>query len=308
MITSASALAERPQDHRLLILDCRFDLDEPARGEREYAAGHIPGAVYVHLDRDLSGQKTGRNGRHPLPTIEEMAQRFGNLGIAEGTCVVAYDSDTCAYASRAWWMLRYLGHDDVEVLDGGFTRWAAEGRPVRRGIETRQPRAFTPRVRHEMLVTVDELVARLDEPGHVLIDARSPERYRGEVEPIDRVPGHIPGAVNRHYQKNLGPDGRFRPAEELRAELAPLADARLAPAAARPSFDSARDNPERSRRVGDARAEHVIVYCGSGVTACHNLLALELAGIRGARLYAGSWSEWSADPERPVEQGSGGRA
>jgi thiosulfate/3-mercaptopyruvate sulfurtransferase len=257
------------------LLDLRFSLDDPSWGEREYEAGHIPGAVYVHLARDLSGPPTGTNGRHPLPSVDEMARQFGALGIGDGVQVIAYDQDNGMYASRLWWMLRYLGHEAVAVLDGGFARWVAEGNPVKAGRETATPRAFTPRVRPEMLVTVDEVARRVGDPACRLIDARSPERFRGEVEPLDRVAGHIPGALNRHYQQNLGPDGRFRPADELRAEFAPL--------------------------VGDTPHENVIAYCGSGVTACHNLLAMELAGITGVRLYAGSWSEWCADPARPVE-------
>jgi thiosulfate/3-mercaptopyruvate sulfurtransferase len=278
-ILASSSLASHLADPQWVVLDCRFTLDDPSAGEREYAESHIPGAVYVHLDRDLSGTKTGQNGRHPLPSIEEMAQRFGALGIDAESQVVAYDQGPGAYASRLWWMLRYLGHDAVAVLDGGFARWAGERRPVRAGLESRDARTLTPRVRREMLVTVDELARRLHEPELRLVDARSSERYRGEVEPIDRVPGHIPGAVNHHYQRNLGPDGGFLGATELRAQLAGV--------------------------LADTPPGHVITYCGSGVTACHNLLAMEIAGLPGARLYAGSWSEWSADPGRPVEQGGG---
>ena len=274
---SVAALAERLRSPRPLALDCRFDLDDPAWGERAYEVGHIPGAVYAHLDRDLSGPVTGANGRHPLPSVEEMARRFGALGVGTGVQVIAYDQDNGMYASRLWWMLRYLGHDAVAVLDGGFSRWVGEGLPVRPGRESATPRTFTPRVRPEMLVTAGEVARRLDDPAVRLIDARSPERYRGEVEPLDRVPGHIPGAIDRHYQRNVNPDGTFRPAEELHAEFAAL--------------------------IGDTAPGSVISYCGSGVTGCHNLLAMEIAGITGVRLYAGSWSEWCADPTRPVERG-----
>ena len=277
----------------LVIVDCRYDLAAPARGARDYAAGHIPGAVYASLNRDLSAEPDGRNGRHPLPAAAEFAATIARWGIGSGVQVVAYDDSTGAYASRLWWMLRNAGHHAAAVLDGGFAKWVREGRSVEVGWGTapleRRPPNVTPQERRPSnvtptaprpprsgapfpAVTADEVAGR--SAGAVLIDARSPERFRGEVEPLDRVPGHVPGAVNRHYMTNLAEDGTFRPAAELRAAFEALL-------------------------AGGLPAD-AIVMCGSGVTACHHLLAMEVAGLPGARLYAGSWSEWCADPARPT--------
>jgi thiosulfate/3-mercaptopyruvate sulfurtransferase len=279
MLIETSALAAGLDDSSLVVVDCRFDLNDTAAGERGYSASHVPGAVYAHLDRDLSGTKTGTNGRHPLPEVRAAAETFGRLGIEGRTQVVAYDYDAGMYASRLWWMLRWLGHDAVAVLNGGFKKWVAEGRPVAAGVERVAPRVFVPRPRPEMLVTLDEVAAIVSkgaEPGWQLLDARAGERFRGEVEPIDRVPGHIPGARNRPYQANVHADGTFRPPGELAGEFREV--------------------------LGDGSPEHTINYCGSGVTACHNVLALELAGMPGTKLYPGSWSEWSSHPSRPLER------
>jgi thiosulfate/3-mercaptopyruvate sulfurtransferase len=257
-----------------VIVDCRAKLDDEGWGEREYAASHIPGAVYADLNRDLSGRKTGSNGRHPLPEPDALAQTFGRLGITSGRQVIAYDHDNGQWASRLWWLLRWLGHDAVTVLDGGFAKWIAEGRPTAHGMERNAARVFTATPRPEMTVDVDAVASRAGSREWRLIDARAPERYRGETEPIDRVPGHIPGAVNRFYGGNVAADKTFKTPEQLRAEFAPA--------------------------IGDTPPDHVICY---GVTACHNLLAMEHAGIHGAKLYVGSWSEWSADPGRAVEVG-----
>jgi thiosulfate/3-mercaptopyruvate sulfurtransferase len=259
-------------DARWAVVDCRFDLADPAWGESEYVAGHIPGARYAHLDRELSGTKTGTNGRHPLPTPDEMSARFGGMGIGPGVQVVAYDQDTGMYAARLWWMLRFMGHDAVAVLDGGLARWVAEGGAMQPGRVTPAPQTFAGAPRAEWRLTVDQVAAG---GQGLLMDARSPERFRGENETIDKVGGHIPGARNHFFQQNLTTEKRFKSAEQLRQEW-------------------------EADLQGAAPAD-VVMYCGSGVTACHNLLALEIAGLPGARIFPGSWSEWSTDPNRPIE-------
>lgn len=272
-----SALARHLADDRWVIVDCRFDLADPPKGERLYRESHIPGARYAHLDRDLSGDKTGTNGRHPLPTADQMRERFSALGIASGTQVVAYDADSGMYAARLWWMLRFMGHETVAVLDGGFARWTDEGRPVRGGAEQWHAASFRGAPRSEWLIDAGRIVADLHNPTPLLVDARAESRFRGENETIDRVAGHIPGARSFFFQRNLTPEKRFRSIEELKAEW-------LALLSGTPPQDTA-------------------MYCGSGVSACHNLLALEHAGLTGARLYSGSWSEWSSSPERPIATG-----
>ena len=260
----------------LVVVDCRFDLKDTSGGEAAYRVSHIPGAVYAHLDKDLAGVKTGNNGRHPLPEVDTAARTFGRMGISHRTQVVAYDQDTGGWASRLWWMLRWLGHDDVAVLDGGFAAWAAEGRPTTSSVDTRSPGVFIPHPRAAMVATLADVAACSGDTHRRLLDARAPERFRGDVEPIDRTPGHIPGAVNVPFLDNLEPSGRFRPAADLASR-----------------FRAA---------LGDTAPDHAVCYCGSGVTACQNVLALEHAGLHGARLYVGSWSEWSSDPSRPVER------
>jgi thiosulfate/3-mercaptopyruvate sulfurtransferase len=272
-----NALARHLTDASFAIVDCRFLLSDPEWGEREYAAGHIPGAVYAHLDRDLSGQKTGTNGRHPLPTPAAVRETFSRLGIDRDVQVVAYDQDLGSYASRLWWMLRWLGHEKAAVLDGGFRRWVAEGRPVSAGVDTRPARRFEGAPREDFTADADAVDRLSRHPGWRLVDARAPERFRGDTETIDKIAGHIPGAMNYFYQWNVDEAGVFRTPEELRTR-----------------FRAA---------LGEVSASHVVCYCGSGVTACHNLLALEHAGLRGARLYPGSWSEWSSDVSRPVASG-----
>jgi thiosulfate/3-mercaptopyruvate sulfurtransferase len=276
-LISTSALALHMDDSAFAIVDCRFKLDDVQWGERGHAAAHIPGAVYAHLDRDLAGAKTGTNGRHPLPDPHALAQTFSRFGIASGVQVVVYDQDNGMYASRLWWLLRWLGHDAVAVLDGGFKKWALEGRPTESGETRRAPRAFSGSPRADMAVDVRTVASRLGAKGARLVDARAPERYRGETEPLDKTPGHIPSAKNHFFQWNFDERGLFRTPEELRAKL--------------------------TESIGDVPADQIVCYCGSGVTACHNLLALEHAGLTGAKLYAGSWSEWSSDPARPVEKG-----
>jgi thiosulfate/3-mercaptopyruvate sulfurtransferase len=278
-LISTDALTERLADPGLVIVDCRFRLDDVAWGEREWESGHIPGAVYAHLDRDLSGAKTGANGRHPLPEVAALAHTFGRLGITGGRQVVAYDQDNGMFASRLWWLLRWLGHDAVAVLDGGFARWVGEDRPRATGGTPPIAARFQPAPRAEMVVGLGEVASHAGDASWRLVDARAPERYRGEVEPLDRVPGHIPSATNYFFQWSLDERGTFRPPEELRSRLAPV--------------------------LADVAPDHVICYCGSGVQACHDLLALAHAGISGPKLYPGSWSEWSSDPLRPVETTSG---
>ncbi|MBW8848139.1 MAG: sulfurtransferase [Burkholderiales bacterium] len=256
-----------------LILDCRFDLADTGAGERAYAAGHIPGAHYLHLDRDLAGPKTGADGvfrgRHPLPDRDSFAALLRRLGLTAGRQVVTCDSQGGPYAARAWWMLRWLGHPQVAVLDGA---WDGE---LTTQIPTPTATNWQPGTPLVGQIDAATLLSRL---GRVrLVDARAPERFRGDIEPLDKAAGHIPGASNRLFKDNLQADGRFKPAEQLRAEFQRL----LAPYA----------------------AEDVIHQCGSGVTACHNLLAMAHAGLGDGRLYPGSWSEWSADPARPLAKG-----
>jgi thiosulfate/3-mercaptopyruvate sulfurtransferase len=274
-IVSTDLLAARLDDWA--VVDCRFDLQNEHWGRDEYRLAHIPGAVHASLHADLSGIPSGTNGRHPLPTVDALTATFGRLGIDRSTQVVAYDQDAGPYASRLWWMLRYLGHDAVAVLDGGWAKWRREDRPVRSGDESRPPARFTPSPRAERHVEIGEAISLSVDPGALLIDARAPERFEGRSETIDRVAGHIPGASNHFFKQNLAADGTMLPPETLRANFEHL----LA-----------------GRPPGDA-----VMYCGSGVTACQNLLAMEHAGLPGTRLYVGSWSEWSSDPSRPIETG-----
>lgn len=277
-LIDTESLSQHLSDRELTVVDCRFRLDDPAWGERECAAGHIPGAVYAHLDRDLSGPKTGSNGRHPLPAVDALAATFGRLGIGGRVQVVAYDQDNGAYASRLWWLLRWLGHDAVAVLDSGLRKWAAENRPTTTERAPRAPRVFTPRIRASAVAALDDVAAAIGRQDKRLLDARAPERFRGDVEAIDKAAGHIPGATNYHFMSNLDESGTFRTRDALRTQL--------------------------KGALGTVPSKHVIAYCGSGVTACHNLLAMEHAGLRGAKLYPGSWSEWSSDPTRPIETGA----
>ena len=276
-LISTETLASHLADSSWLIADCRYNLKDEDWGRAQYLSGHIPGAVFVDLAHDLAGARTGTNGRHPLPSPERMAATFGHLGIGAGTQVVAYDQDAGPYASRLWWMLRYVGHDAVAVLDGGWAKWLREGRPARSGEEQRPAATFTPRLRADMRVTVDEAATRIGNPGVLFVDARSPERFEGQPDPLDNVFGHIPGARNRFYKNNLAEDGTMRPPDALRADF--------------------------TRVLGDRSADQAVMYCGSGITACQNLLAMEYAGLRGAKLFAGSWSEWESDPKLPVETG-----
>jgi thiosulfate/3-mercaptopyruvate sulfurtransferase len=260
---------------RWRVFDCRHDLAKPELGESQYREAHIPGAVFASLDRDLSAPKTGKNGRHPLPDPKTLGEWLGRSGVKASDQVVCYDAANGAMAARLWWMLRWVGHDAVAVLDGGLSKWLAEGRPVTADVPQPQPTQFEVRVRSDLTVDVAAIAKTLRK--RILLDARAPARYRGEQEPIDPVAGRIPGALNRFNMDNVRGDGRFKSPDELKREFQQVLGA---------------------RQAGD-----VVNYCGSGVAACHNLLALELAGLKGAKLFAGSWSEWLADPSRPREKG-----
>lgn len=258
-----------------VLLDCGFELADPQAGSRAYALGHLPGAHHADLDRDLCAAKTGTNGRHPLPSREAFARTAARWGVRPAVAVVCYDDQGGAYAARAWWMLRWLGHRAVAVLDGGRRAWCAAGGAL---TATAPPMAAAPPypVAANPGMPAVDTDALLAAPGQLLVlDARAGERFRGEVEPLDPVAGHIPGARNRCFKDNLGPDGRFLPAAELRS-----------------AFDAFGVEPLR-----------IVHQCGSGVTACLNLLAMEHAGLPGSSLYPGSWSEWCADPARPVARG-----
>ena len=278
-LATVSWLADHLDDPRVRVLDARFVLTDPEAGPGAYADGHVPGASYVHLERDLSAPKRpgGAGGRHPLPDPVVLAARLGGLGIGNGTWVVVYDDPRGGqgmYAARAWWLLRWLGHAAVAVLDGGWPAWLAAGGPVSTDVPHPEPTPFEPRVQEGWVVTAEEVASRA--PDSVLIDSRARPRYLGEVEPIDPKAGHVPGAANVDWAASLDEEGHFRPAEAQR---------------------------ERFRM---AEGRELIVYCGSGVSAAANVLALSLAGRPpGAetRLYAGSWSDWVSDPSRPVATG-----
>jgi thiosulfate/3-mercaptopyruvate sulfurtransferase len=277
-LISAAELAPHGADPDWLIVDCRFELGKPETGERAYAAGHIPHAIYAHLDRDLAAPVTPQSGRHPLPEPEKFAATLSSWGVTPATQVVAYDADNSAYAARLWWLLRWVGHEAVAVLDGGFKAWTAAGLPTTTEVPRRHASHFVARPNRDMWYDAREVAERVQRADWRLLDARGAERFEGKVEPIDPVAGHVAGARNHPFASNLGSDSRFAPVQELRRRF------------------------EQSQAgVAD---DHTIVMCGSGVTACNLLLAMEAAGKRGAKLYAGSWSEWIRDPLRPVKKGS----
>jgi thiosulfate/3-mercaptopyruvate sulfurtransferase len=273
-LISAVELAPHVADPAWLIVDCRFELGKPDSGERAYAAGHIPHALYAHLDRDLAAPITPTSGRHPLPQPEQFAATLASWGMTPATQVVAYDADNAAYASRLWWLLRWVGHEAVAVLDGGFKAWTAAGLPITTEVPRHRAGHFTARPNRNMWLDAGEVAERVRRDDWRLLDARAPERFSGQVEPIDPVAGHVPGARNHPFATNLSTEGRFAAADQLRKR-----------------FSQSQDG------VAD---DHTIVMCGSGVTACNLLLAMEHAGKRGARLYAGSWSEWIKDTARGV--------
>jgi thiosulfate/3-mercaptopyruvate sulfurtransferase len=274
----AEELNQRLEDPFLRLFDCRFDLARPDAGREAYASGHLPGAVYADLNRDLSAPQTPRSGRHPLPAPAEFTAKLRAFGVNRDSVVVAYDAGNGMYASRLWWMLRWLGHDAVFVLDGGLRRWLELGLPVDTRVPEHGRGNFSASPRPEMLVDAAGVLAAATDPCSRLLDARAPERYRGEVEPIDAVAGHVPGAVNHPFTNSVCEQDRLLPRDQLRAAFA--------------------------RSLDDVPADRAMAMCGSGVTACHLLLAMEHAGLPGARLYPGSWSEWSRDPSRPVARGA----
>ena len=257
------------------VFDCRHDLANPDLGESQYKAGHIPGALFAHLDRDLSGRKTGANGRHPLPNPQDFEKWLEHTGLTPSDQAVCYDAGPGSMAARLWWMLRWIGHDNVAVLDGGFAKWTKEGREVTPDVPLFTPFNYPIKLRSDFAVDVRTVEKQLG--NSLLLDARAPARYRGDQEPIDPVAGRIKGASNRFNMDNLTPEGTFKSSAALKQEL-------------------------QSVLQGRSPSE-VIHYCGSGVAACHNLLAMEVAGLKGGKLYAGSWSEWSRDPKRPQERG-----
>lgn len=267
-----SMALERPD---VVIIDCRFSLLDPSTGEQAWARAHLPGAVYAHLERDLSDMMRHGHGRHPWPDARVFSEKLRRWGVTPTSQVVAYDDGDGAMAARLWFMLRAMGHEKVAVLDGGLLRWTALGLPMSTAAPMPSPSFYNAQFDMSHLVDSQQLDAHLA-AGGVLLDARAPERFRGEVEPLDRVAGHVPGALNRPYAQNLA-DGKFKTAMQLAAEYRELLNGRA--------------------------AADVVVMCGSGVTACHNLLAMDRAGLRGARLYADSWSGWITDISRPVAVG-----
>jgi thiosulfate/3-mercaptopyruvate sulfurtransferase len=278
-LIGARDLAGLMRERDVLIVDCRSDLSDPARGARDYAQGHIPGAVYADLNRDLADLSQRGLGRHPLPEAKAFSAVLSRWGWTPGTCIVAYDDASGAYAARLWWMLRLIGARDVAVLDGGLAAWKSAGLPLDAEIPVRPPTDVAVEFDRNKIVYTEELQQMLQNPHFphphfLLLDARAAPRFRGEVEPIDPVAGHVPGARNRPFSENLAVDGCFKPAATLHAEFQAL--------------------------LGSQAPGDVVNMCGSGVTACHNLLAMEYAGLSGARVYAPSWSGWIADPARPV--------
>jgi thiosulfate/3-mercaptopyruvate sulfurtransferase len=277
-LISVEGLAKFLGEPDWVVVDCRFSLDDTECGRREYAQAHIPGAVYAHLDEDLSDTIIpGKTGRHPLPQIDRFSQKLGGWGIGADTQVVVYDDNGGMVAARLWWLLRWLGHEYVAVLDGGFPAWTGAKQKVTDEITKPNPQTFIPQLQPEMVFTSDDILRYFGDPGHLLIDSRSPERFRGEIEPIDPVAGRIPGAFNYFWGTNLDMKAHFQLKQVLRGR-----------------FES---------MFGDIPPEQVTFYCGSGVTAAHNVLAVTHSGLGMPRMYAGSWSEWILDSNRPITKG-----
>jgi thiosulfate/3-mercaptopyruvate sulfurtransferase len=279
LISAQELLAIAAQDH-LVIIDCRHDLMAPDAGQQAYTAGHIPGARFMHVDQTLSGNKYDAQGifqgRHPLPNIDDFIAKLRKVGINHDSQVIVYDAQAGMFAARLWWMLRWIGHTNVAVLNGGLPAWIAAGGPLSTESTTPSLGDIRAQASTIKIASVDEILSNIRTQQYTVVDARSPDRYRGENETMDAVGGHIPGAKNRFFKDNLNSNGEFKSAQQLQEEW----------------------------RAIITQADHAIMQCGSGVTACHNLLALDVAGLNGARLYPGSWSQWSADPTRPVATGS----
>jgi thiosulfate/3-mercaptopyruvate sulfurtransferase len=276
-LIDAATLGRELERGDLVLFDCRFDLGHAQWGETEYASAHLPGALYLHLDRDLSSPITPASGRHPLPDPAVFAQRMAALGVGAGSQVVAYDQGNGAQAARLWWLLRWIGFHEIAVLDGGMAAWRAAGLPLETGVRAPQARTLPVALNQDAWVSSERVNELRLRPQTLLIDARGAERFAGRNETIDPVAGHVPGARNYPFVANLGPDGKFLSVAELRCRWQTV--------------------------LGSQPPTTVIAMCGSGVTACHNLLALEHAGLPGGRLYAGSWSEWIRDPNRPIATG-----
>jgi thiosulfate/3-mercaptopyruvate sulfurtransferase len=278
MLISTTELAAKISDSSCMIFDCRYDLFDAGKGERLYREGHIPGAIYANVDTDLSGEKNGTNGRHPLPSPAAFTAFLARNGVTNNSKIIAYDDVGGQFASRLWWLARWIGLTDVSLLDGGVSKWVADGHALSRDVPVPRPAALRGHADPMMALNADEVEAGLKITSTTLIDARAPERYRGEIEPIDPVAGHIAGAKNRFYKENLNTDLTMRAPAEIKAAFASMMNA--------------------------PHASEVVHQCGSGVTACANIFAMEYAGLTGSKLYAGSWSEWITDPARPVVKGN----
>ena len=260
----------------VLVFDCRFDLVDSDLGYTSYLSGHIPGAIYVHSDQDLATHKSGKNGRHPLPSISEWEKTYSDLGITPNKHVVVYDNQGGMYAARLWWMLHATGHQHVSLLNGGFAAWVHEGYPSETDESLRKPVTSTQLAPYKNLVLVDAVLKNIDAKKFTILDARANDRFHGENEVLDPVGGHIPGAINRCFKDNLDSSGKFKPTTTLQKEF--------------------------SKLLGSLSSNEIVHQCGSGITACHNLFAMELANMKGSSIYAGSWSEWCADSSRPIEK------
>jgi thiosulfate/3-mercaptopyruvate sulfurtransferase len=280
LIEAAELKKDLESGKEFLLFDCRSDLTNPKAGYESYLDGHIPSAIYVDIDHDLASEKNGQNGRHPLPAIEQWIKTCASLGITKDSNIVIYDNHSCMYAVRMWWMLRATGHKHVRLINGGYGSWLAAGFT---GEKTDNQRLNTPAATSGMTVAAfkdallaSDLLQNLSSKKFVILDARSSDRFRGENETLDPVGGHIPGAINRFFKNNLAANGQFKSADVLAKEFRDL--------------------------LGETPSESIIHQCGSGITACHNMFAMELAGMNSSMIYPGSWSEWCADPARPIEK------